>query len=45
MPAGMRLFEAHDYSGEKAPETLLLAADFIHDAIGLYQTMTGAARE
>ena len=31
---------AHDYSGEKAAETLLIVGDFIEDAIGLYQTMT-----
>lgn len=31
---------AHDYSGDKAAETLLLVGDFIEDAIGLYQTMT-----
>ena len=31
---------AHDYSGDKAAETLLIVGDFIEDAIGLYQTMT-----
>lgn len=31
---------AHDYSGDKAAETLLIVPDFIEDAIGLYQTMT-----
>jgi len=30
----------HDYSEEKAAETLLVVEDFIDDAIGLYQTMT-----
>lgn len=30
---------AHDYSGQKAAETLLIVEDFIDDAIGLYQTM------
>ena len=32
---------AHDYSGEKTAETRLIVKDFIDDAIGLYQTMTG----
>ena len=36
---------AHDYSGEKAGETLLIVGDFIEDAIGLYQTMTGTTWE
>ena len=32
---------SHDYDGEKAQATLALIADFIDDAIGLYQTMSG----
>ncbi len=36
---------AHDYSGDKAAETLLIVGDFIEDAIGLYQTMTGITWE
>jgi nucleotidyltransferase substrate binding protein (TIGR01987 family) len=38
--ADARTATAHDYSGEKAAETLLIVGDFIDDAIGLYQTMT-----
>ena len=38
--ADARTDTAHDYSGEKAAETLLVVKDFIDDAIGLYQTMT-----
>jgi hypothetical protein len=36
---------AHDYSGDKAAETLSQVGDFIEDAIGLYQTMTECAWE
>ena len=39
--ADARTSTAHDYSGEKAAEVLLIVGDFIADAIGLYQTMTG----
>jgi nucleotidyltransferase substrate binding protein (TIGR01987 family) len=39
--ADARTSTAHDYSGEKAAETLLIVADFITDAIGLYESMTG----
>jgi nucleotidyltransferase substrate binding protein (TIGR01987 family) len=39
--ADARTRTAHDYSEDKAAETLLLVGDFINDAIGLYQTMTG----
>lgn len=39
--ADARTRTAHDYSGEKAAETLLIVGDFIQDAICLYQTMTG----
>jgi nucleotidyltransferase substrate binding protein (TIGR01987 family) len=38
--ADARTSTAHDYSGEKAAETLNIVPDFIEDAIGLYQTMT-----
>ena len=31
----------HDYSGEKAEACLEITGDFIDDAVGLYQTMTG----
>jgi hypothetical protein len=43
--ADARTSTAHDYSGEKAAETLLIVGDFIADAIGLYQTMTGVTWE
>ena len=43
--ADARTNTAHDYSGEKAAETLLIVNDFIDDAIGLYQTMTGTTWE
>ena len=43
--AEARTKTAHDYSGEKAAETLLIVGDFIDDAIGLYQTMTGTTWE
>ena len=39
--AESRLDTAHDYSGEKAQACLELMGDFIDDAIGLYQTMSG----
>ena len=39
--ADARTSTAHDYSGEKAAETLLLVDDFIADAHGLYELMTG----
>lgn len=38
--ADARTNTAHDYSSEKAMETLVVIKDFIDDAIGLYQTMT-----
>ena len=41
--ADARTATAHDYSGEKAAETLLLIKDFIADASALYQKMTGTA--
>lgn len=43
--ADARLDTSHDYSGEKAEECLKLMGDFIDDAIGLYQTMTGETWE
>jgi nucleotidyltransferase substrate binding protein (TIGR01987 family) len=43
--ADARTSTAHDYSGEKAEETLSVVGDFIDDAIGLYQTMTGTTWE
>jgi hypothetical protein len=39
--ADARTATAHDYSGEKAAETLLIVDAFIRDAIDLYQTITG----
>ena len=43
--ADARTSTAHDYSGDKAMEALSLVGDFIEDAIGLYQTMTGTTWE
>jgi Nucleotidyltransferase substrate binding protein like len=43
--ADARTSTAHEYSGEKAAETLLIVGDFIDDAIGLYQVMTGTTWE
>ena len=39
--ADRRVDTAHDYSGEKALACLEIMGDFIDDAIGLYQTMSG----
>ena len=39
--ADTRVATSHDYSGEKAKAALELMGDFIDDAIGLYQTMSG----
>ena len=36
---------AHDYSEEKALNTLAIVENFIDDAIGLYQTMSGKTWE
>ena len=36
---------AHDYDCEKAKSCLDVMADFIDDAIGLYQTMSGETWE
>ncbi len=43
--ADARTSTAHDYSGEKAEEALALMGDFIDDAIGLYQTLSGTTWE
>lgn len=43
--ADARTSTAHDYSGEKAADTLLIIDSFIRDAIDLYQTLTGATWE
>lgn len=43
--ADARVNTAHDYSGDKAGETLAVVKDFIDDAIGLYQTMSGTTWE
>ena len=43
--AQARIDTSHDYDGEKAQACLELMADFIDDAIGLYQTMTETAWE
>lgn len=39
--AKARTDTSHDYDGEKAQDCLELMPDFIDDAIGLYQTMSG----
>ena len=39
--ADARIGTAHDYSGEKAQACLDIMGDFIDEAIGLYQTMSG----
>lgn len=43
--ADARNSTAHDNSGDKASEVLLLVGDFIADAVALYQTMTGTTWE
>ena len=40
-----RVDTAHDYDGKKAQACLGLMQDFIDDAIGLYQTMSGETWE
>ena len=40
-----RIGTSHDYDGEKAKSCLELMPDFIDDAIGLYQTMSGETWE
>ncbi len=39
--AEARIDTSHDYDGEKAKACLVLVPNFIDDAIGLYQTMSG----
>lgn len=39
--AAARIDTAHDYSGDKAQDALLLMSDFIEDAVDLYITMSG----
>jgi len=43
--AQARIDTSHDYSGDKAAGALLIVSDFIDDAIGLYQTMSGTTWE
>ena len=43
--AQARIDTAHDYSGEKAADCLVVIPSFLDDAIGLYQTMTGTSWE
>ena len=43
--AEARIDTSHDYDGKKARACLALVPDFIDDAIGLYQTMSGLAWE
>lgn len=43
--ADARVNTSHDYSEEKAEECLAIMPDFIDDAIGLYQTMSGQTWE
>lgn len=40
--ADTRVNTAHDYDEKKAAECLAILSDFIDDAIGLYQTLTGS---
>ena len=40
--ADARVDTTHDYDGEKAKACLAIMPDFIDDAIGLYQTMSGS---
>lgn len=43
--AQARIDTSHDYSGEKAKGAIGLMGNFIDDAIGLYQTMSGETWE
>ena len=43
--AEARIGTSHDYDSKKAEACLTLMPDFIDDAIGLYQTMSGATWE
>ena len=40
--ADARVDTSHDYDGEKAKACLAIMPDFIDDAIGLYQAMSGS---
>ena len=40
--ADARVDTTHDYDGEKAKACLAIMPDFIYDAIGLYQAMSGS---
>ena len=40
-----RIDTSHDYSGEKAADALELMGDFVDDALGLFQTMSGETWE
>lgn len=41
--ADLRTDTSHDYDGDKAANCLAKMADFVADAKGIYQTMTGQA--
>lgn len=41
--ADARINTSHDYDGEKADACIAIIPDFIDDAIGLFQTMSGSA--
>ena len=43
--ADARVDTIHDYDGEKAIACLAIMPDFIDDAIGLYETMSGSVWE
>lgn len=43
--ANARVDTTHDYDGEKAKACLAIMPDFIDDAVGLYQTMSGSTWE
>ena len=43
--ADVRIGTSHDYDSKKAEACLMLMPDFIDDAIGLYQTMSGTTWE
>jgi len=43
--ADTRVSTAYDYDQEKAEECLTIMQDFIDDAVGLYQTLTGTTWE
>ena len=43
--ADARIDTSHDYDGKKAKACLALVPDFVDNAIGLFQTMSGAAWE